>query len=304
MDKDLKVAPEEIPEESVELTDEEKERAEKREKMRAVIRRMQGRYWTFLLYPSSCASNWREILTNAHVNALISPLHHGVKSATGEERVDHYHGMVMYDANKTGAQVMRLLDAMGAHYSLLPDEFQVGSPRAMARYMTHMDNPEKEQFAADERPEVFGCVDYDELVARDSDNDRRACEMLEFAMSEECEARDWFEFVAYAKDERRDWFELLATRACPQVKDVIYWREKHRRQAMRDDMWRWLGVDPALAEALGLKVDMAAAARYLGALQGTEETRRVSELWRAGVAATGDYGAILSGAKPSDEDGE
>ena len=43
-----------------------------------------GRDWTFVVYPESAPSNWRELLDDTHLRWIESPLHDKDLDADGE----------------------------------------------------------------------------------------------------------------------------------------------------------------------------------------------------------------------------
>lgn len=101
------------------------------------------RVWATVVYPESAPKNWIDILDDFHVPAFISPLHcNDVDNGTGELKKAHYHVMVMYDGPKTSKQFdfLRLkIGGVGHQY--------IQSIRGYARYLCHLDNPEKHQYS-------------------------------------------------------------------------------------------------------------------------------------------------------------
>ncbi|MGQ7458465.1 Rep family protein, partial [Streptococcus suis] len=50
-----------------------------------------GRDWTFIVYPESAPSNWREILDETHMRWVEFPLHDKDVNADGEIKKPHWH---------------------------------------------------------------------------------------------------------------------------------------------------------------------------------------------------------------------
>ena len=102
------------------------------------------RYWTFVLYPESAPSDWKDQLQATGLEVAISPLHDQDKNPTGEIKKAHYHIILCYDGPTTGSAVKRLVDDLSQ-----PMPLPIDSVRGLYRYFTHKDNPEKFQY--DER---------------------------------------------------------------------------------------------------------------------------------------------------------
>ena len=103
------------------------------------------RNWAFVLYPESAPADWREQLQKTGLPCAISPLHNRDVNATGEPKKPHYHVMVFYQGPTSYNVVKRLTDGLNQ-----PIPQVVEQVRGYYRYLTHMDNPEKAQYAASE----------------------------------------------------------------------------------------------------------------------------------------------------------
>lgn len=117
------------------------------------------RVWTCIIYPEDCEKNNINInnaINNLHIPCLLSPLHNPDKVAKNKlvlgefdpnnVRKAHYHLMLQFDGKKSSGIVKSYL------YEQFPKgvgcsiPFAVSSPKGLARYFIHLDNPEKEQF--------------------------------------------------------------------------------------------------------------------------------------------------------------
>lgn len=103
------------------------------------------RNWAFVLYPESAPADWREQLQKTGLPCAISPLHDRDMNATGEPKKPHYHVMVFYQGPTSYNVVKRLTDGLNQ-----PIPQVVEQVRGYYRYLTHMDNPEKAQYAVSE----------------------------------------------------------------------------------------------------------------------------------------------------------
>lgn len=100
------------------------------------------RNWTFVLYPESCANNWREILDDLHIEWIESPLHDADLNADGEKKKPHWHILLMFDGKKSYEQIKEI--TVDKCLGTVPQKVQ--SARGLVRYMAHLDNPEKVQY--------------------------------------------------------------------------------------------------------------------------------------------------------------
>lgn len=86
--------------------------------------------------------DWQEKLNAAHVPAFVSPMHIGDVNPDGKPKKPHWHVLLMYEGVKNyETQVKPLFDSFGG-----VGREQVNSARGYARYLCHLDNPEKCQY--------------------------------------------------------------------------------------------------------------------------------------------------------------
>lgn len=116
---------------------------EKQEKEKAYkYAKTKKRYWTFVLYPESAPSDWREKLQLTGLEIAISPLHDkDINPGTEEVKKPHYHIILCYNNTTTGQAVKAIVDSLNQ-----PIPLPIDSVRGLYRYLTHKDNPEKYQY--------------------------------------------------------------------------------------------------------------------------------------------------------------
>ena len=99
-----------------------------------------------LIYPEhyKTTSDLYECLDNLHCQAILSPLHDRDKKDDGELKKAHFHLLLMFDSVKTLQQVQdALANASVFHHGL----GVCVSKKAYARYLCHIDSPEKAQYS-------------------------------------------------------------------------------------------------------------------------------------------------------------
>lgn len=124
------------------------------------------RNWSFIMYPESMPDDWEKILDDWHIPCFCSPLHHGYQTADQVERKDHYHVCLMFEGKKSYEQVMDLIAAL---HCTVPKP--IHSIVGYARYLTHLDNPEKEQFSEEIKIFATSYETYHQLIDNVSDID-------------------------------------------------------------------------------------------------------------------------------------
>lgn len=160
------------------------------------------RNYATVVYPESAPENWLIILEQLFVPCLISPLHDRDVNSTGEPKKSHYHVLFMFDCVKTKEQVKVIIEQIGGVGCEA-----VNSLRGYARYLLHLDNPEKAQYNIGDVRQ-FGGVDYRKIISLASDIDASCEELLDF-----CEK---YQIISFSRIRRyiratgrEDWAQAL-----------------------------------------------------------------------------------------------
>lgn len=161
------------------------------------------RNWVFVLYPESAPENWNEILADMLVPCFVSPLHDEDVSADGEPKKAHYHVILMFKGLKSFDQVKEITDSLNA-----PIPQACKDIRAYARYLCHLDNPEKAQYSVADVLS-FGGVDYLDKVKSAADTDTAISEMMDWCIEQGCFS--FFRLSNYARANRSDWFRVITS---------------------------------------------------------------------------------------------
>lgn len=184
------------------------------------------RNFAFIMYPESCPSNWHDILTDTHVPIFVSPLHDGDTNPTGETKKAHYHVIVMFDGVKTEEQCQEIVDSVNGTM------FQkVSTLRGYARYLCHLDNPEKHIYDIDDVTCLSG-ADYKDAISLVSDKYDAIGEMIDFC--NEKGIVSYFALLTYARSNRHDWFRCLCDNGTMVMKEFL--KSKEWSERMRKDV--------------------------------------------------------------------
>ena len=159
------------------------------------------RNYATVVYPESAPADWITLLQEQCVPALISPLHDKDINADGTPKKEHYHVMILFDGVKTSEQAGEVFSDIGG-VGIEP----VKSAKAYARYLCHLDNPDKAQY---EIEDVISCsgADYHAMISLATDKYSAIGEMIEFCM--ENGVVSYAELLLFAKNNRNDWFRVL-----------------------------------------------------------------------------------------------
>lgn len=177
------------------------------------------RNFATIVYPESAPQNWLEILKDQKVSALVSPLHDKDKNPSGEAKKPHYHVMIMFDGVKNfETQVKPIFDLIGG-----VGRETINSMRGYARYLCHLDNPEKAQY---KREDVISCggADYQAIISLPTDDTKMLMEMIDFI--EENQIYSFRKFVNICRHNNYDWFVVLSRSSSIFIKEYIksmYW---------------------------------------------------------------------------------
>ena len=99
------------------------------------------RDYACVVYPDSAKKDWISIIADLKVPVFISPLHDQDVNPDGELKKPHYHVMFMFEGKKSEDQfdfIKSLFGGVGNELIL--------SRKGYARYLCHLDNPEKAQY--------------------------------------------------------------------------------------------------------------------------------------------------------------
>jgi hypothetical protein len=199
----------------------------KKEVMKNKTDSKRTRNFATVVYPESAPENWLEILAEAKIPALVSPLHDRDVNPTGEVKKAHYHVLILFEGVKTSEQAKEVFDTIGGVGLEV-----VQSIRGYARYLCHLDNPDKYQYEqADVRQ--FGGADFVSIIGLATDRYKAIAEMIDY-----CHEFDIIEFsdlLEYARLERFEWFRILCDNG------AFVMREHIKSRRLRRDRLMWEG---------------------------------------------------------------
>lgn len=156
-----------------------------------------GRNRTYMavFYPESAPADFRELIDSWHVPALL------VLHDRDQDKQQHWHLLLMFSSLKTLKQVHGLTDQLGSRL-VQP----VYDTRAAARYLRHLDHPEKHQYPL-EALEAFSGASAEDMAAPAED---QLPEILDFVREQGIVS--YSGLVNYCRDCKREWLKPVASR--------------------------------------------------------------------------------------------
>lgn len=180
------------------------------------------RNYASVVYPESAPENWQEILSDLKVPAFVSPLHNADQNPTGEKKKDHYHVMLVFEGVKTQDQAKEIFSKIGGVGCEA-----VQSLRGYARYLCHLDNPEKAQYSTEDVKAYCG-ADYVGSIGLVTDKYKAIGEMIDFCVETGCYS--FSTLLIYCRQSRYDWFRVLCDNGTVVMKEFLKSLEWTSRQ--------------------------------------------------------------------------
>lgn len=172
-----------------------------------------ARVWATVVYPESAPDDWLSILGTHCIPTFVSPLHDSDLNPTGEMKKPHYHVLFMFDGKKSDEQVREIIYT----FSGVGCE-RVASVRGYARYLCHLDNPEKAQYNTADVV-CFGGSDYLTTIGLVTDKYLAIGDMIDF-----CDLNEVFSYASllrYCRANRPDWFRVLCDNGTVVMKEFL-----------------------------------------------------------------------------------
>lgn len=194
------------------------------------------RNFATVVYPESAPENWQDILTQQFVPAFVSPLHDKDINPGGEAKKAHYHVMLMFDGVKTVEQAQSIFTLIGGVGCEV-----VQSVRGYARYLCHLDNPEKVQYSQDDVRTMCG-ADYASVIGLATDKYKALGEMQDFC--EKYNVVSFYLLSKYARTHRTDWYRILCDCGSVYMREYLKSKQWSQEQEMNEI------IDPETGEVL------------------------------------------------------
>ena len=184
---------------------------------------MRTRNYATVVYPESAPSDWQDILAMQYIPCFISPIHDRDFNPTGEPKKAHYHVLLTFENVKTVKQAQDVFSKIGGVGCET-----VQSLRGYARYLCHLDNPDKAQYSIDDVISLSG-ADYNATIGLPTDKYKIISDIMDFVIQNGIYS--FSELLEISRDEHYDWFRLLCDNSTVVVKEYLKsksWTDKRK----------------------------------------------------------------------------
>lgn len=185
------------------------------------------RNYATVVYPDSAPDGWLDLVSELKIPVFVSPLHDQDNNPDGEIKKAHYHVLIMFEGVKTEDQVRSIISSFGGVGCEV-----VSSLRGYARYLCHLDNPEKFQYDTD-KVKSFGGADYVSSIGLPTDKYKAIGEMIDYC--EEHDVISYAQLFRYARSEHFDWFRVLCDSGTLVIKEYLKSRKWTIDNGLEDD---------------------------------------------------------------------
>lgn len=166
------------------------------------------RNWQMLIYPESCAEDWKEYLIEVGVSWIASPLHDKDLNEDGTLKKPHYHLYVSYDGQKTYAQVNESVALpIGAVFPDIENVVVIHDMKTAISYLTHDGFSDKAQYsqALISKSPSFDIDKFTQIT--ENEQDEILFSIIDYI--EENNITELRHLVLYARYNNSDWFRLI-----------------------------------------------------------------------------------------------
>ena len=173
-----------------------------------------GRYWSGLIYPGdSCPDDWQARMRLSGLRILVSPVHDKdiANVETGELKKPHRHVIAMWPNTTTRRNAERFFEQFHGPKTIL----RLESPRGMARYLIHLDDPDKAQYDPEDVI-AFNGADWTELAAPENVQSQESSAIVQ--MIADNEIRSCYQLYKLCQQERPDLLDFV-------VQKIFFCRE-------------------------------------------------------------------------------
>lgn len=175
------------------------------------------REFAFVLYEESASKDWEQILSQLH-QRVFWILHDKDVSSNGTPKKPHYHIMILFDNPRSPNTIQSLCSKCGGNGHLE----ELVSRRGYARYLCHMDDPDKHQYDTTEVHSLCGANYMLEIMSKAELKGNKLSMIAEIIQF--CDDNVVFfysDLIRYCIAHRSDWLEMLVSYNGHIIKDYI-----------------------------------------------------------------------------------
>lgn len=214
-----------------------------------------GRNWYTIVYPESAPVGWIKTLELMQIECFISPLHDKDIDDNGNLKKPHYHVQMRYGGPVDRKRVSRDISFIGGVGCDI-----IGNRVSYARYLCHLDNPDKCKYSPDDVI-CLGGADYLKTITKGKESlDRIQSEIEDFI--DEHKMYSYYMLSQYCRKNNWEWYKVLQRRGNGIMRYMksIMWTigEKETRAAVYRNKYcpEWIQMSEEGFEPLSREEDM------------------------------------------------
>lgn len=169
------------------------------------------RNWQMLLYPESCAEDWREYLIEMGVSWIASPLHDGDVNDDGTLKKPHYHLYVTYEGKKRYSEVLHdIAEPINAVFPDLDNAVVIKDMKSAISYLTHDGFSGKKLYSETQikKSPSFDIDRFTKISEKEIDN--ILFEIIDYI--EDNDVTELRDLILYCRYNQNDWFQIVKSK--------------------------------------------------------------------------------------------
>lgn len=170
--------------------------------------------WWGYLYEDSSPENWLDLARESGYE-MLAMLHDRDVTAAGELKEPHWHVVVRLSHAGSRADAEEALLPLGVKKASIQYR---DSWTAVARYLCHLDDPNKTQYSPEHVVEMGG-ADYLQAINRTRDKYRVIAAMQDWVIENNC--RSFAHLMDYARANDMEWFMALCDNCAVIMREYI-----------------------------------------------------------------------------------
>ena len=179
------------------------------------------RNFAFIVYKDSVSEEWETLLRDQCLNGYYI-FHDRDVNSDGTIKKSHFHVLIALDGPRSCNSIKRLVSYLGGANGVFQE---VNSLRGYARYLCHLDNPDKHKYDVND---VVSMGDGDYALYIQTDKDKKAIVKDIIKFCKENKIYSYANLLDYCIKQKDDWFTILNGYNGQVVRDYIksrYWTD-------------------------------------------------------------------------------
>lgn len=192
------------------------------------------RNWQMILYPESCAEDWKEYLIESGVSWIASPLHDSDLNDDGSLKKPHYHVYITYAAQVNYKDVLSdVANPIGAVFPDLDNVVVIKDMKSAICYLTHDGFNDKALYSQSliSKSPSFDIDRFTQIT--EDEQDEILFQIIDFI--EESDIHEIRDLIQYCRFNNHDWFRVIKHKTLFFNHYITSKRNKEKENAKADE---------------------------------------------------------------------